>query len=230
MNIKGLVKSNWYIYRFAIKVHSWLRRTSSRRYTTIIARSPLLKLRRDIIGKGNIIVIGKNTVGEGIFNLRIRGNNNKIVIGESCAFGEQCSVWLDGNNCEIIIGDNSTFTWRIEFNAQENNSKIHIGQDCMFSNHIVVRTSDSHPIYSNETGERINNPKDVIIGNHVWIAPNVKIMKGANIGNGVIVGSDTTVAKSIPNNTLCVGRPAKIVKENIRWTRENLFQSSSLTR
>ena len=228
MNIKGFVKSNYYIYRFAIKVHSWLCRTSSRRYTTVIARSPLLKLRRDIIGKGNIIFIGKNS--EGIFNLRIRGNNNKIVVGESCTFGEQCSVWMDGNNCEIIIGDNSTFTWGIEFNAQENYSKIHIGKDCMFSNHIIVRTSDSHPIYSIDTGIRINQPKDVFIGNHVWIAPNVKIMKGANIGNGVIVGSDTTVTKAIPENTMCIGRPAKVVKENIRWTRENLFQSSSSIR
>lgn len=94
----------------------------------------------------------------------------------------------------------------------------------MFSNTIVVRTSDSHPIYEEKTDTRLNPPQNVSIGNHVWIAPNVKIMKGANILNGVIIGSDTTInAGTIKENTLAVGRPARVVKENVRWTREQLY-------
>ena len=92
----------------------------------------------------------------------------------------------------------------------------------MFSNNIIVRTSDSHPIYDNKRN-RINPAKSVIIGEHVWIAPNSKIMKGVTIGNGSIIGSDTMVTKSLPDNVLAVGHPAKIVKEDILWTRENLF-------
>ncbi|MCC8125916.1 MAG: hypothetical protein LIO92_00740 [Clostridiales bacterium] len=93
----------------------------------------------------------------------------------------------------------------------------------MFSNQIVVRTSDSHAIYNIESGERVNNSKDVIVEDHVWIAPNTKIMKGACIGTGAIIGSDTTVSKKIPSNVLAVGRPSKVVKENVEWTREKLF-------
>ena len=109
------------------------------------------------------------------------------------------------------------------FTAQEDDMQIEVGKDCMFSNTIVVRTSDSHPIYKMETGERINQPKSVVIGDHVWIAPNAKIMKGAIIGAGSVIGSDTMVNKTIPSNCLAVGTPAKIVKENIYWTRKSLF-------
>lgn len=63
-----------------------------------------------------------------------------------------------------------------------------------------------------------------VIGNHVWIAPNSKIMKGAVIADGCIVGSDTTVAKEFKQpNSLIVGRPARVVKSNVNWTREKLF-------
>lgn len=103
--------------------------------------------------------------------------------------------------------------------AQEDNSTIHIGKDCMLSNNIIIRTSDSHPIYDKLTGSRINFSKNVFIGNHVWIAPNSKILKGANIGDGCIVSSNTMVSKSINDNCLVVGMPSKVIKENISWNR-----------
>lgn len=93
----------------------------------------------------------------------------------------------------------------------------------MFSNHIIVRTSDSHPIYDMATGNRINPAKDIYIGDHVWIAPDTKIMKGAVIGNGSIIGSNSMVSKEIPANSLAVGMPAKVVKQDIKWTREDII-------
>lgn len=129
--------------------------------------------------------------------MKIYGNNNHIHIGKNCRFGPNCDFFMFGNETTIIIGDRCSCTRKVEFNAQEDRMTIMVGEDCMFSNRIVVRTSDSHPIYDMNSGDRINNPKDVIIGEHVWIAPNSKIMKGAKIGNGCVVGSDTTVSKEI---------------------------------
>lgn len=153
----------------------------------------------------------------------IHGNNNKLIIGKDCIFGPDCSFRLEGNNITISIGDESTFTRNCNFSAQEDNMRIDIGEDCMFSNSIVIRTSDSHPIYSKLTGERLNLPKSVKIENHVWVAPNSIIMKGAIIESGSIIGSETMINKRIPPNSLAVGVPARIVKENIQWTRERLF-------
>lgn len=154
---------------------------------------------------------------------RIIGNNNSILIGQDCNIGKKCSFWIEGNNITISIGDETTFTTMVHINAQEENTCIIIGNDCMFSNHIIVRTSDAHPIYDLNSNKRINLPQSILIGDHVWVAPDSKIMKGAEVGNGSIIGSNTLVTKPIPQNSLAVGIPAKVIKENVRWTREDVL-------
>lgn len=152
----------------------------------------------------------------------IRGNGNRLVIGKNCIVGPRCSFRLEGNDITIEVDDGTTFTRDVQLCAQENDSRIIVGKDVMFSNSIIVRTSDSHPIY-NAAGERENFPADVLIGDHVWIAPNSKVFKGVHIGSGAIIGSDSLVTKSVPPSSLSVGHPAKVVKENIYWTRERLY-------
>ena len=180
------------------------------------------KLSKDILGLNNVIRIGKNSFIKSA-TVRIHGNNNQLIIDDNVIIGPNCSFWMEGNNCRIHIGSKTTVTRDVQLNCQENDMEISLGQDCMLSNNIIIRTSDSHPIYDENTGNRINLPKSISIGNHVWIAPNTKIMKGAIIGDGCIIGSDTTVSKIIPPQSLAVGRPCKIVKTGVKWTRENLF-------
>lgn len=173
-------------------------------------------------GKGNKVIIKNGTKIYRPF-IRIKGYNNTLVIGKNCIIGTDSSFWMEGNDIKIAIGDNTTFTEKIHINAQEDGSSIVLGSDCMLSNNIIIRTSDSHPIYDTITKQRINKPKPVVIGNHVWIAPKSTIMKGANIADGCIIGSNTMVSKSIPSNCLAVGMPARVVKENVMWTRDSLF-------
>lgn len=167
-------------------------------------------------------MIGKASVLDHT-KIRIRGNNNSLIVGSNVYVGRGCSFWMEGDNISIIIGDHTTFTHTVHFCAQENGMRIEVGEDCMFSNHIIVRTSDSHPIYDSETKQRINPSASVKIGNHVWIAPHSVIMKKSDIGGGAIIGSHTMVNKSVPANSLAVGMPMRVVKNNIAWTREKLF-------
>lgn len=188
----------------------------------ILINSGYALLKKDIRGSENTIIIEEDCALHDVF-IRIRGNNNRIVFDKDCKVGNNCSFWMEGNNIEIHVGKGTTFTHSVHFCAQEDNTKIIVGSDCMFSNNITVRTSDSHPIYDSHTNERINKAKDVYIGQHVWIAPNTKIMKGASIGDNSIIGSDSMVLKPIPSNVLAVGHPATVVKREIYWTRETLF-------
>lgn len=180
----------------------------------------ILGLKKSIIGNNNVVDIKSSIIRDS--SIRIRGNDNKLLVEDGCNIGKGCSFWLEGNNNTIIIGRNTTMTLKCHFNAQEHNTTIIVGEDCMFSNTIIVRTSDSHPIFNSE-GVRINPAKDVIIGKHVWIAPSSVIMKGAILGDGCIVGSHSMVNKSIPNSCLAVGMPAKVVKEAVSWTRDDVL-------
>lgn len=85
----------------------------------------------------------------------------------------------------------------------------------------MIRTS--FMIYNIQTGKRMNYAKNVSIGEHVWIAPEAKIMKGCTIGDGAIISSNAVVTKDVPRKSLAVGIPAKVVKENVSWKRDKLF-------
>lgn len=214
--IKKIVFENKALYSVVMWIKS-LKRDKCR-----LENNGMARLKKDIQGEGNLIKIGSGSSLHDTI-IRIRGNNNKIIFGNNCWVGKKCSFWMEGNNITIIVGDSTTFTHTVHFCAQEDHTQIVVGNDCMFSNNIIVRTSDSHPIYDLETSQRVNAAKSVSIGEHVWIAPNTKIMKGTVIGDGSIIGSDSMVTKDIPNNVLAVGHPAKVVKTNVKWTRELLF-------
>lgn len=49
------------------------------------------------------------------------------------------------------------------------------------------------------------------IGNNVYIGNNALIMAGVKIGNNCIVGAGSVVTKSIPDNLIIGGNPARII-------------------
>lgn len=176
-----------------------------------------------ITGDGHLIDIGKG----GYLNypeIIMRGHNNTLTIGKKCHFGPDCSFLIEGNDLRVEIGDGCSFNNTVHFCCQENDVKIVLGSNCMFSNNIIVRTSDSHPIIDRTTKNRINWAKDVIVGDHVWVAPNAKLLKGAVVGSGSIIGSNALVTKEIPSNCLAVGMPAIVVRHNIEWSSEPAFE------
>jgi len=200
------------------------KKTTSFRGKVRITNHGAIRIRKEIEGSGHELIVGSDTVLNDTV-IHMRGRNNKIIFGANCRVGAGCSFWVEGENAVITIGDGVTFTRECQVNAQEKDMSVTIGNDCMFSNHIIIRTSDSHPIY-NADGKRINLAKHVVLGNHIWIAPDSTVMKGMTIGDGAIIGSGTIVTKDVPANTLVVGHPAHVVKEGIRWTREDVIFSN----
>lgn len=221
-HIKKLLRRVPVVFNILTRIKHFLAVRKSLKHTQIVNKG-WGKVQKDIIGVGNCIFIDEGCRLNNVV-IRIRGNNNIVKIKENCYFGQKCSIWCEGNHNEVTIDTNCSFTHTCHFCAQEEGTSIRVGSDCMFSNNIVVRTSDSHIIYDKFSKDRLNSPLSVEIGNHVWIAPNTKIMKGSVIPNGCIIGSDTTTSKPFnEENTLIIGRPAKVVRHNVEWSRENLF-------
>lgn len=203
-------KRNQALYRFVKYFAVYFRSLKC-----IIYNGGYAKIVKDINGENNKISIGKDSILDRVL-VRIHEDNNCIEIGTRVKVGRDCSIWIEGSGIRITVGDNTTMSHNSQLLAQEDGTKIIIDKDCMISHDVNIRTSDSHPIYSKVSGQRINCPCSVVIGDHVWITPNSKVMKRVSIKSGAIVGSDTIVAKDIPSNTLSVGHPAKSVKEDIQ--------------
>ncbi len=50
------------------------------------------------------------------------------------------------------------------------------------------------------------------IGNNVQLGANVTIIGPVRIGNNVIIGAGSVVVKDIPNNSVAVGNPARVIR------------------
>jgi maltose O-acetyltransferase len=61
--------------------------------------------------------------------------------------------------------------------------------------------------------------KPVKIGSDCWLGANVTVLPGVTIGNGAVIGAGSVVSRDIPENMICMGSPAKPVKE-----RPNKYQ------
>ena len=55
--------------------------------------------------------------------------------------------------------------------------------------------------------------KPVAIGDDCWIGGNVTIMAGVTIGKGCTIGAGSIVTRDIPDFSVAVGSPAKVVKK-----------------
>ncbi len=127
-----------------------------------------------------------------------------------------------GHNSGIRIGENVGSQGRTMITAVEG-SDVTIGDDCMLAMGIEIRSDDAHPIYDVRTGERINMGQSITIGDHVWIAKHATIMGGVQIGSGSVVGYRSIVTSDVPNNTIAVGAPARVVRRDIAWERPKVL-------
>lgn len=66
---------------------------------------------------------------------------------------------------------------------------------------------------------------DIIIEDDVWIGKNVIILSGVKIGKGSVIGAGAVVAKDIPEFSVAIGNPIKIIK---RRFNENILEKISM--
>lgn len=161
-------------------------------------------------GSNNILYIGANSALEG--NL-IFGNNSLAIINN-----EQPNLKLDVNlyNDSVLFWGKKSRTYGCRIWIEGQKSVI-VGDDCLFSELITMRTSDHHSIIDISEGKHINPAGNIIIGNHVWIGPEVSILKNVKIGNHAIVGLRTIVTRDISSNELHIGAPNKCIRKNVSW-------------
>ena len=198
----------------------WLQRNHMRT-NVILVRDWSLKaifdyllIRKHIAGKYNVIEIGKNVeLNKAVIN--IAGKYNHIILEDGVSV-LKTEFRMDDNNNAIYIGK-CTYVYKASIVAGEETT-ITIGDDCLFAQDVTIRSTDGHKIYNMDKSERLNNSRDITIGNHAWLAKGCSILKGTVIGNDVVVATNAIVNKEInKDNCIIGGIPAKVLKEDIVW-------------
>ena len=52
----------------------------------------------------------------------------------------------------------------------------------------------------------------ITVGSNVWIDAGVQVMPGVTIGSNVVIGGGSVVVKDIPDNSVAVGNPCRVIR------------------
>lgn len=89
---------------------------------------------------------------------------------------------------------------------------ITLGNNVHITDGVKFITHDGGTLLYRKNIPDLEITKPIIVGNDVYIGNNVIILPGVTIGNNVIIGAGAVVSRDIPNNSLVVGVPAKVIK------------------
>lgn len=177
---------------------------------------------------GNRIVYSMKAKGKFVFS-RILSKGKTITSNSVCRIGkciviQDCvEIYMWGNKPYFRVGDGSTLKALIVWVGKE--QSVEIGEDCMFAKNISIKAYDGHLIFDAYSHKKLNNYKNVKIGNHVWLCQDVTLLGGASIPDGCIVGMRCVTASSFSErNSIIVGNPGSIVKHNCIWSRDEQWR------
>jgi acetyltransferase-like isoleucine patch superfamily enzyme len=149
-----------------------------------------------------------------LFNppFRIDGSGG-ISIDDGTSF--QRGGWLyccgiDNIQANLSIGKNSVFGYNNHITCVRS---VTIGNFVLTANNVYI--SDNLHEYKDITKPIILQPitfkRAVLIGDGCWIGENVSII-GASIGKNSVIGAGSVVTHDIPDYSVAVGVPAKVIK------------------
>ena len=117
------------------------------------------------------------------------------------------SVWTSAGGCSISYGATiellpyahiSTGFFTMNSNSTIVAAKeIRVGNDVMIGRDVLIYDSDFH-----ESGTEGETSQMVSVGDHVWLASRASVLKGAAIGNNVIIGFGTSVCNEVSDNSI----------------------------
>lgn len=213
--LEGGVEVSGHGNRVSLGRHCRLERFAPAGFSATV---PDIGVRRDtaliVEGDDNVVEVAEGA--RLAMNIVVRGRNNRVRIDKGCylhGFGN-----LIGDGASLFVGEGTTM---VQGSIQLHEpTSVTIGKDCMISSQVYISVSDIHPIFDRESGRRINHPRAVDIGDHVWLGLRAMVLKGARIGDGAIVAAGTLVSGEVPAHALVAGFPGRLLRKNVAWRRD----------
>ena len=137
-------------------------------------------------------------------NVSIRGN---------VKFGNH--ITLD-NNVEVRNLTKSTSTIGNNVSINRNSvlrGKFSIGNDVSIApNCMIVGANHNFSDLAIPIKKQGVSNKGIVISDDVWIGANCVILDGFVIGKGVVIGAGSIVTKDVPEYSVAVGNPCRVIK------------------
>ena len=91
---------------------------------------------------------------------------------------------------------------------------IEIGNNVSITEGVTILTHGyDWSVFKGMYGNVLGSAGRVKIGNNVFIGMNSTILKGVTIGNNVVIGANSLINKDVPDNSVVVGNPQRVVMD-----------------
>lgn len=152
------------------------------------------KLQIQIGRKGEVRFGRHSWIGDGT---KIRCHEGTVEIGRKTVFGQECTI--------------SAF------------DHVRIGDECVIADRAMFIDFD-HGVVEVERPIRAQGiyTRPVVVGSNVWIGYGACILRGVEVGDNSIIGTNAVVTKDVPANAVVGGVPARVLRmrdapQGLRW-------------
>lgn len=134
------------------------------------------------------------------------------------AFMIVAPFWCDyGYNIEI--GEN--------FYANHNmvildGGKVTFGNNVFIAPNCGFHTA-GHPIDAERRNVGLEYAYPITVGDNVWIGAGVQVLPGVTIGSDVVIGAGSVVVRNIPDHSVAVGNPCRVIRRITEADRNTDF-------
>ena len=136
-----------------------------------------------------------------------------IAIGSDVWVG--AGSWLQSlsetDGVTLSIGDGTSISGNVVISAARS---VRLGKKVLLARGVYI--SDHIHNYGDTTkavlDQGIGRVEPVEVGDGAWLGENVVVCPGVSIGRGAVIGANAVVTTDVPDHSLAVGAPARVVR------------------
>ena len=92
------------------------------------------------------------------------------------------------------------------------NNEVHIGHYVMVGPNVQIYTA-AHLLQAKARIQGLEETRPVVIEDNVWLGGGAILLPGVRIGRNAVVGAGAVVSRSVPENMVVAGNPARVIRE-----------------
>ncbi|MBQ9306516.1 MAG: sugar O-acetyltransferase [Clostridia bacterium] len=142
--------------------------------------------------------------------------------------GDNCYIELplraNWGGHHLHLGDNVYANFNLTL---VDDGHIYIGNFVMLGPNVTLATAN-HPIEPSLRARGLQYNKDIHIGDNTWIGAGVIVTPGVTIGKNCVIGAGSVVTRDIPDGTVAVGNPCRVLREVSAHDREYFYRDERI--
>lgn len=155
------------------------------------------------------IHVGRDVVVDDLVVLDAKGTSNQgIRLGDGVFLGR--GTILSCKDGDIVLGERVNLGFHCEIFS---GSRVEVGRGGLFAAYTYL-VGGGHEFERTDLAvlDQPRTSRGITLGHDVWLGTGVKVLDGVRLGDHVVVGAGAVVTGDLPNGSVAVGMPARVVR------------------